>query len=188
MSGELSLQTSVAALQETIWSNENGEYFKICMKVFGFTMTCSLDINRKPAANNRKPDSFIVANKLRGYFPLVITVRSPEVGVSGLVKAVKDPDLCLSMWPSLVILSLRSLKMAALQPALRLPSRQERGGGQMAKRHVPAVPVLFQRASWKLSSVTSACISLTRTVSYCRPQLYMRLGNAVVFWWGRLTC
>ena len=30
--------------------------------------------------------------------------------------------------PSLVILSLRSLKMAALQPALRLPSRQEGGG------------------------------------------------------------
>lgn len=108
------------------------------------------------------------------------------MGIPGLVKAIKDPNcFCLCIWPSLVILSLRSLKMAALQPALHLPSRQEGGGGQMAKRHVPAVPVLFQRASWKLSSVTLACISLIKTVLCCHPQLYTRLGNAVV-WVGHV--
>lgn len=66
-------------------------------------------------------------------------------------------------------------------PASITPAFQARRRRADGKRRGPVVPVLFQRASWKLSSVTSACISLARTVSHCQPQLYTRLGNAVVW-------
>lgn len=49
--------------------------------------------------------------------------------------------------------------MAALQLALHLPSRQEEGRAD-GKRQIPAASVLFQGASWKVCSLTSAYISI----------------------------
>lgn len=101
-------------------------------------------------------------------------MRNTEVGIPGLVKTIKDP---FSHSGDLVSLkSQDGCSPASIASAFQA-GRRGRADGE---RQIPAAPVLFQGASWKLSSVTSAYISLTRTVSYCHPSLSTRLGNRLV--------
>lgn len=86
-------------------------------------------------------------------------MRRSEVGILGMVKTIKD------------LRDLVNLKSQDGCPPASIASAFQAGRRRRAdgKRQIPTAPVLFQGASWKLSSVTSAYVSLARTVSCYQP-------------------
>lgn len=118
-----------------------------------------------PFGEQREPDLLKMSQTSRGYIPLVII--SLEVCIPGLVKAVRTQTSAFPFSHPLVIL-LTSKSQGGCSPASIAPAFQAGRRGMTHGKKADA-PVLFQRACWKLSSVTSTYISLTSSVSYCIP-------------------